>query len=114
MDALTHAAEQAQAGHGQLVAVMAEPGVGKSRLFYEFKAVLQSGWVVLEAFSISHGKASAYLPVIELLRNYFKIVSEDDERTRREKVAGKIAILDRSLEDTPYHIFTACSVSTKA
>ena len=61
------AAEQAKAGHGQIVAAVAEPGVGKSRLFYEFKATSQSGWMVLEAFSVSHGKASALLPVIELL-----------------------------------------------
>ena len=53
---------------------MAEPGVGKSRLFFEFKAVSQSGWMVLETFSVSHGKASAYLPVIDLLHGYFKIV----------------------------------------
>jgi len=42
-------------------------------------------WLVLETFSVSHGKASAYFPVIELLRNYFKITSDDNERTRREK-----------------------------
>ena len=88
MEALKHAAEQAKAGHGQIVAAMAEPGVGKSRLFFEFKATSQSGWMVLETFSVSHGKASAYLPVIDLLRNYFRIASEDDERTRREKVTG--------------------------
>ena len=90
MEAMKHAAEQAKSGHGQIVAVMAEPGVGKSRLFYEFKATSQSGWMVLETFSVSHGKASAYLPVIDLLRNYFKIASEDDERKRREKVAGRL------------------------
>jgi class 3 adenylate cyclase len=95
MEALKHAAEQAKSGHGQIVAAMAEPGVGKSRLFFEFKARSAAGWMVLETFSVSHGKASAYLPVIDLLRNYFKIANEDDERSRREKVAGKIAILDR-------------------
>ena len=58
MEALKHAAEQAKAGHGQIVAAMAEPGVGKSRLFFEFKATSQSGWMVLETFSVSHGKAS--------------------------------------------------------
>jgi class 3 adenylate cyclase len=89
MEAMRHAAELARQGHGQLVAAMAEPGVGKSRLFFEFKATSQSGWIVLETFSISHGKASAYLPVIDLLRNYFRIANEDDERTRREKVNGK-------------------------
>src|SRR6202047_720971 len=81
------------------------PGVGKSRLFFEFKATSQSGWMVLETFSVSHGKASAYLPVIDLLRNYFDISATDDERKRREKVAGRIAILDRSLEDTLPYLF---------
>src|SRR5215472_10362071 len=103
METLKHAAELAQEGHGQIVAAVAEPGVGKSRLFFEFKAKSQSGWMVLEAFSVSHDKASAYLPVLDLLHSYFKIASDDDARSRREKVAGKIAVLDRSLEDTlPY------------
>src|SRR6516225_4377045 len=57
MEALRHAAERAKEGRGQLVAVMADPGVGKSRLFYEFKATSQAGWMALEAFSVSHGKA---------------------------------------------------------
>jgi class 3 adenylate cyclase len=96
MEAMRHVAELAKQGHGQLVAAMADPGVGKSRLFYEFKARSAAGWMVLETFSISHGKASAYLPVIDLLRNYFDISAGDDERKRREKVAGRIAILDRS------------------
>jgi predicted ATPase/class 3 adenylate cyclase len=103
MDALKHAAEQAQAGHGQMVAVMADPGVGKSRLFYEFKVTSQSGSMVLEAFSVSHGKASAYLPVLDLLSQYFEISSDDDDRKRRERVLGKVLGLDRTLEDTlPY------------
>ena len=110
MEALKHAADQAKSGHGQIVAAMAEPGVGKSRLFFEFKATSQSGWMVLEAFSVSYGKASAYLPVIDLLRNYFRISREDDERTRREKVAGKIAILDRSLEDTLHYLFSLLGI----
>jgi predicted ATPase len=97
-------------GHGQVAAAMAEPGVGKSRLFFEFKATSQSGWMVLEAFSISHGKASAYLPVVDLLRNYFDISAADDERERREKVAGKITILDRSLEDTLPYLFSLLGI----
>ena len=103
MDAMKHAAEQTKAGHGQIVAAMAEPGVGKSRLFFEFKAISQSGWMVLETFSVSHGKASAYLPIVDLLRNYFGISAGDDQRKRREKVTGRVLALDRSLEDTlPY------------
>ena len=97
---MRRALELAREGHGQIVAAMGEPGVGKSRLFFEFKAVAQSGCLVLEAYSVSHGKASAYLPVIDLLKSYFEIAAEDDERKRREKVAGKIVMLDRTLEDT--------------
>src|SRR5262249_13950028 len=103
IDVLKHAAQQAQAGHGQVVAVMADPGVGKSRLFYEFKTISQSGWMMLEAFSVSHGKASAYLPVLELLAEYFELSRGDDERKRRELILGKVLGLDRTLEDTlPY------------
>ena len=105
MDAMKAAAERAGTGHGQIVAAMAEAGVGKSRLFFEFKAVSQSGWRVLETFSASHGKASAFLPVIDLLHGYFKITIDDDARTRREKVNGKVLTLDRSLEDALPYLF---------
>src|SRR6202043_582556 len=110
MEALKHAAEQAKGGRGQIVAAMAEPGVGKSRLYFEFKAASQSGWMVLDAFSVSHGKASAYLPVIDLLRNYFRIANEDDERTRREKVNGKVLTLDRALEDSIPYLFSLLGI----
>src|SRR4029077_12205509 len=105
------ALESAREGHGQIVAAMGEPGVGKSRLFFEFKAVEQSGCLVLEAYSVSHGKASAYLPVIDLLKSYFKIATEDDERARREKVAGKVVILDRTLEDTLPYLYSLLGIS---
>jgi class 3 adenylate cyclase/tetratricopeptide (TPR) repeat protein len=110
MEALKHAAELARQGHGQIVAAMAEPGVGKSRLYFEFKATSQSGWMVLETFSISHGKASAYLPVLDLLQGYFKIASGDDERTRCEKVAGRLSMLDPSLEDTRPYLFSLLGI----
>lgn len=105
LEGLQQAAEQAKAGQGQLAAVVGEAGVGKSRLFYEFKAIAQAGCLVLETFSVSHGKASAYLPVIELLHGYFDIHPEDDARKRREKVGGKVLMLDRSLEDTLPYLF---------
>jgi class 3 adenylate cyclase/predicted ATPase len=111
MEALGRAAEQARAGHGQIVAAMAEPGVGKSRLFHEFKAISQSDWMVLEAFSVSYGKASAYLPVIELMHGYFRITTGDDARARREKVNGKVLTLDRVLEDTLPYLFALLGLS---
>src|SRR5229473_1905384 len=110
MEALKHAAELARQGHGQIVVAMAEPGVGKSRLFFEFKATSQSGWMVLETVSVSYGKASAYLPLIDLLRNYFDITTTDDERKRREKVTGRVVALDRSLEDTLPYLFTLLGI----
>jgi predicted ATPase len=110
MEALRHSAALAQEGQGQIVAAVADPGVGKSRLFYEFKATGALGWMVLEALSISHGKASAYLPATDLLRNYFEISADDDERKRREKVAGKITVLHRSLEDSLPYLFSLLGI----
>ncbi|HEV2170523.1 MAG TPA: adenylate/guanylate cyclase domain-containing protein, partial [Candidatus Binatus sp.] len=110
MDQLDRAFEQARGGHGQIVAAMAEAGVGKSRLFYEFKMRRQADCLVLEAFSFSHGKASAYLPVVDLLKTYFRIADRDDERTRREKVTGKVIALDRALEDTLPHLFALLGI----
>jgi hypothetical protein len=105
LEALRYAADHAKAGPGQIVAAIAEAGAGRSRLYFQFKAKNQTGWLALGTFSVSHGKASAYLPVIDLLRNYFKIASEDNERSRREKVAGKITMLDRSPEDTLLYLY---------
>jgi class 3 adenylate cyclase/predicted ATPase len=110
VEQLQRALNQAKAGHGQLIGVMGEPGLGKSRLFYEFKLLSQSGCLVLEAYSVSHGKASPYLPVIELLRSYFALTAEDDERTRREKITGKVLTLDRNLEDTLPYLFSLLGI----
>ncbi len=65
---------------------------------------------MLEAYSVSHGKATAYLPVIELLKSYFDIQAGDDERKRREKVSGKVLTLDRSLEDTLPYLFALLGI----
>src|SRR5262249_20140139 len=109
--ALRHAADLARTGYGQLVAAMGEPGAGKSRLFHEFKLVSQSEWMVLEAFSLSHGKATAYLPLLELLHDYLRLAPTDDLRTRREKVTGRVLALDRSLEDTLPYLFALLGLS---
>ncbi len=110
LEQMRRALAQAQAGHGQIVGVMGEPGLGKSRLFYEFKLTSQAGCLVLQAYSVSHGKASPYLPVIELLKSYLRIEPHDDERTRREKVTGKVLTLDRSLEDTLPYLFALLGI----
>jgi class 3 adenylate cyclase/tetratricopeptide (TPR) repeat protein len=99
MDQLRQAIERAKTGHGQVVAVVGEPGVGKSRLFWEFTHSHRTqGWLIVESSSVSYGKATAFLPLIDLLRTYFQIEARDEARKVREKVTGKLLSLDRALE----------------
>jgi tetratricopeptide (TPR) repeat protein len=101
VDQLRQALEQAAAGRGQIVAVVGEPGVGKSRLFYEFvHSHRTQGWLVLESSSVSYGKATRYLPLIDLLKGYFKISDRDDTRGIRAKVTGNVLTLDEALKDS--------------
>ena len=86
-------------GHGQLVAIVGEPGVGKSRLVYEFTHSHRAqSWLILEAGSVSYGKATSCLPVIDVLKTYFKVHERETHREIREKVTGKLLTLDRTLE----------------
>src|SRR5215468_3906265 len=90
---------QAAAGRGQVVAIVGEAGVGKSRLIYEFTHSHRvQDWLILEASSISYGKATGYGPVIDLLKGYFKIGDRDDHREMRAKVLGRLLDLDRAFE----------------
>ncbi len=101
LEQLGRAQQLAGDGHGQVVAVVGEAGVGKSRLVHEFSHSHRlQGWRVLESASVSYGKATSYLPVIDLLKGYFKIQDRDDGREIREKVTGKLLTLDRALEPT--------------
>ena len=111
MAAMAGALEQARAGHGQIVAAVGEAGAGKSRLMYEFKATIPDGCKVLEAYSVSHGKASAWLPVIELLKSYFEIADEDDDGRRSAKVEAKTRALDPALADTLPYILSLLGVA---
>lgn len=88
-------------GRGQIVALVGEPGVGKSRLLWEFTHSHRlQGWAVLESASVSYGKATAYKPLGDLLRSYFQVDDRDDARRIREKLTGKLLTLDKSLEPT--------------
>jgi predicted ATPase/class 3 adenylate cyclase len=90
---------QAGTGRGQVVAIVGEAGVGKSRLTYEFTHSHRvQDWLILDAPSVSYGKATSYLPVIDLLKGYFKIGDRDDHREMRAKVLGRVLGLDRALE----------------
>src|SRR5216683_3018665 len=85
---------------------LVEAGTGKSRLFYEFKATMPAECKVLEAYSVSHGKASAWLPVLELLYRYFGIDEADGKSERRAKIEARLSGLDPTLSDTLPLLYT--------
>jgi len=96
--ALDRAHELAAAGLGQIVALVGDPGVGKSRLFYEFTCSgRMRAWLVLEGTSVSSGRAGSWAPVVDLLKPYFGIAPGEDRRRSAEKVLGKILLLDEAL-----------------
>ncbi|MEJ2123004.1 MAG: AAA family ATPase [Alphaproteobacteria bacterium] len=104
MEALERALARAGGGQGQVVSVVGEPGVGKSRLYHEFtRGHHVKDWLVLESGSVSHGRAAAYMPIVDLLRGYFGISTGDDARAIRERITGKLLTLDESLRaiETP-------------
>jgi len=96
-----YAAQQLAAhGRGQVVAIIGEAGVGKSRLVHEFLHLdLTADWLVLESSSASYGRATSYLPVIELLKRYFKITVPESTEAIREKISDRISTLDSALRD---------------
>jgi class 3 adenylate cyclase/predicted ATPase len=110
LERLTGALKQAAQGRGQLVAVVGEPGVGKSRLFFEFTREHRAGWLVLESGSVSYGRTTSYLAVVDLLKSYFKIGDRDDQRHVREKITGKLMTLDRALEPSLSALLTLFEV----
>ncbi len=91
---------QAAAGHGQILAMVGEPGMGKSRLVHEFtRHQLPPGWLVLEGASVSYGKATPYLPLIEMLRGYFQIADGEGSENICNRVVTHILELDNRLKD---------------
>jgi class 3 adenylate cyclase/tetratricopeptide (TPR) repeat protein len=111
LEQIRRALALAHDGRGQLVALVGEAGVGKSRLVYEFTHSHRTqDWLILEAGSLSYGKATSYLPVIDLLRAYFKVTQRESHREIREKVTGKLLTLDRALEPTLPALLTLLDV----
>jgi class 3 adenylate cyclase len=99
MEQLYQALDRAKVGRGQVLGVIGEPGVGKSRLYHEFTHSHRvQDCFVIASTSVSYGKAASYFPLIELLRTYFRIEGRDNARLIREKVTGRLLSLDRALE----------------
>jgi class 3 adenylate cyclase/tetratricopeptide (TPR) repeat protein len=114
MAAIAAALEHAVAGRGQVVAAVGEAGAGKSRLLYELKATIPDGFRVLEGHSVSHGKASSWLPVIEMLKSYFELTDQDDDRRRSDKVEAKLRALDPALAETSRYILGLMGIAGAA
>src|SRR5262249_22064888 len=92
--------EEARSSKGQILAMVGEPGLGKSRLVHEFtRRQLRPGWLVLEGASVSYGKATPYFPLIEMLRRYFQIADGEGSDEIRERVMMHILELDNMLKD---------------
>src|SRR5262249_28358610 len=99
--ALRQTLDRAGTGHGQVVALGGEPGVGKSRLVYELvHSHHTQGWRVLESAAVSYGQATPYFPVLDLLKRYSHVDDADDTRTIRAKVTGQVLTLDATLQET--------------
>lgn len=100
IDLFNKLVERVSTGRGQILAMIGEPGIGKSRLVHEFtRHRLPQGWLVLEAMSVSYGKATPYFPLIEMLRRYFGIGPAESSEDIQSRVATHILELDTALKD---------------
>jgi class 3 adenylate cyclase/tetratricopeptide (TPR) repeat protein len=103
MAVLEGALERAERSEGAAVGIVAEPGIGKSRLCHEFaERCRERGIEVFECQAQAHGRSIPFMPVLQMLRSYFGIGDGDSERIVREKIAGRALLLDPDFaEDLP-------------
>jgi class 3 adenylate cyclase/tetratricopeptide (TPR) repeat protein len=100
LQTLEQALDRARSGQGAVLAVIAEAGTGKSRLCFEFaEACRGAGYPVTEGHAVAHGKSIPLIPVLEVFRDYFGIGDRDDPRAAREKIAGRLLLLDSDFRD---------------
>ena len=112
---LEDALEQATGGNGQVIGVVAEAGTGKSRLCFEFlESCRARGIRVLIGRAVAHGKNIPFLPILEIFRAWFEITSQDDAQRAREKIAGRMVLLDPALTETLPSLFEFLGVGDPA
>jgi adenylate cyclase len=112
MASLEAALGRAMAGNAQVVGVVADAGIGKSRICYEFAERCRSrGIAVYEGHAVAHGKAIPFLTLLEYLRGYFGIGQLDSALAAREKIAGKVLLLDLELTESLPLLFDLLGVS---
>jgi class 3 adenylate cyclase/tetratricopeptide (TPR) repeat protein len=112
MAMLETALARALDGHGQVVGIVAEPGVGKSRLCFEFAERCRArGLRVREAHAVAHGKGVPFLTLLEYLRADYGITEEDSPLAAREKITGRLLLLDPELAEALPLFFDLLGVS---
>jgi len=100
MAVLEQAYEQTTRGNGQVVGIVAQAGIGKSRLCFEFAERCRArGLNVLHGTGVAHGKNIPFLPILQIFRQYFGISEQDSDRTAREKIAGRLLLIDEGFRE---------------
>jgi class 3 adenylate cyclase/tetratricopeptide (TPR) repeat protein len=108
---LQAALEQSRDGSGVVVGVVGEAGVGKSRLCHEFvERCRRQGIPVYEAQGQAHGSAIPFLPVLQMMRSYFGIAEHDPDQQAREKIAGRLLLLDETFAESLPLVFDFLAV----
>jgi class 3 adenylate cyclase/tetratricopeptide (TPR) repeat protein len=99
MEALQEALERTQSGSGQVVGIVGEAGIGKSRLILEMRRLYpKEEYGYLEGRCLHYGGSMAYLPLLDILRSYFEMKEGEQEFLIKKKMKGKIFELDGKLE----------------
>jgi class 3 adenylate cyclase/tetratricopeptide (TPR) repeat protein len=98
LDQLRRALKRAQSGRGRVVAIVGEPGVGKTRLLFEFTRTNRAqNALILESHAVPYGKSTPYLPIVDLLKHYFQIEDREGAQSIRERVTAKLLTSDERI-----------------
>ncbi len=100
-------------GHGQAVTIVGDAGIGKSRLLYEFRKLLEDENILyLEGRCIYYGKSMSYLPVIDIIKKRFRVDKLDTEKTIRKKIEKGIRDIDPSLKEGVPFLYDILSIDS--
>jgi class 3 adenylate cyclase len=101
MQVLESALARAREGNAQVVGIVGDAGLGKSRLCFEFLERCRTrGVMTYETSGVAHGKAIPFLPILRLFRAFFGITEQDSDTTARERIAGRLLLLDERLRES--------------
>jgi len=112
---LEDALAKARRGERQIIGVIGDAGAGKSRLCFEFmERSRREGIAIYEAHCVAHGNMIPFLPALELIRAYCGIGEREDARTQREKIAGRVVLLDAEMAKTLPLVFDFMGIADPA